>query len=499
MARDLQTQMLSALPRRKDSGRWGIGTADVYLRSIEGCLEGSAMCPHTAFNMASPTQWRRAIKAAGHRLVYCDPGQVIDGEKSGDGLFRIKTPDSGVPKGALLAFDCVLTSRKQDRDGDILDPLGAKPDEMMPLLWQHLPMEPIGRFVKLLGTTDNNVRARFAVAPTQLGEDVVKLIEFGALRISHGFRPLKYEPIFSDKQGINHDEEPFEGFMVHSYEILEGSTVSVPSNTDAVITGFSRDKFHHPAVKSWAGNFYAERPVMIAVGKAFEVPDDKEKPESDEDEDESEGKPEDKPKEKPGKTGKPTCQCGGKTEADPKATPAVVKGIADAPANDEDEPVEELPLNPAKPDDASPTEQALKLLATLLDGEALPDEVRELMRHAIQMLSDRNGAVTPKIEEPKDKPEDKPKVSPPNDKPEKSAVIDGRKQALVELLSLPYEDVLKYVREVQHLAAVRQRQFDDEEWSKLESELPDQADPSEPDGDDDIDLDELADDQLITL
>jgi hypothetical protein len=103
----------------------------------------------------------------------------------------------------------------------------------------------------------------YAIADTALGRDAATLVEFEALRISHGFRPLKFERIASRTRG-----GPPEGFHVFTFEVMETSLVSVPSNRDAVVTAFSRQKLHSPLVKSWAGGLMAGRPVLVTSGWA---------------------------------------------------------------------------------------------------------------------------------------------------------------------------------------------------------------------------------------
>jgi HK97 family phage major capsid protein len=82
------------------------------------------------------------------------------------------------------------------------------------------------------------------------------LIEFGALRISHGFAPLQYEEMVDD-------DDKFVGWHIKEYEIMEVSLVSVPSNVDAVITAYGEEKLSHPVVKEWAKGFYDKRPKSV--------------------------------------------------------------------------------------------------------------------------------------------------------------------------------------------------------------------------------------------
>jgi hypothetical protein len=174
----------------------------------------------------------------------------------------------GLADGACMEFDCVLTSKRQDRDGDVLEPAGADLDPRMPLLWQHIPIQPIGKLTKVLDRDDDAVRVRFAVADNALGRDAALLVSFGALRISHGFVPVEFEPLedVGADDAVGEGQEGQEGWHVTKYRVLEGSVVSIPSNPDAVITAYSRKGLHHPLVKGWAKRFFDARPRMVRSG-----------------------------------------------------------------------------------------------------------------------------------------------------------------------------------------------------------------------------------------
>ena len=46
------------------------------------------------------------------------------------------------------------------------------------------------------------------------------------------------------------------GWDISEYEMQEDSLVSVPSNTDAVVTAYSRQKLRTPEFKNWARSYY---------------------------------------------------------------------------------------------------------------------------------------------------------------------------------------------------------------------------------------------------
>lgn len=231
---DLQT----ILKRRRQSSLWGIGTAAAYLRHIDADLAG-----------CSPDEWAKHMREAEKRLVYCQPDMRIK-----------QSSTSNLSPGSILDFSATITTARKDRDGDILDPAGAIVDEAMPLLWQHMPVQPLGRMLSHR-QTKQSVDGTFAIADTVLGRDAATLVEMKALRISHGFQALEFEPL----RGRD------DGFHIKHFELYETSLVSVPSNVDAVITAFSRGKLHSPLMKGWAGRHFRSRPTQ---GRGFKMSED---------------------------------------------------------------------------------------------------------------------------------------------------------------------------------------------------------------------------------
>jgi hypothetical protein len=244
---DLKT-LLNAVQSRTHS--YGIGTAEPFLRQFESCLGGT--CPAKYFESVTETRWRRAVKAAGRQLVYHHPEMGVAGE------FETAASRAELPPHTIALFPAVITSTRQDRDGDILETEGAELDPKAPLLYQHMPFENIGRLLKQGERSSTRLTGEFSLCGTPLGEDCAMLAEHGALRISHGFTADEFEPL---------DDQEYEipGFRVLKFQILEVSLVSIPSNPDAEITAFSRNKFKHPLTKAVAGAKYGERQVLSPV------------------------------------------------------------------------------------------------------------------------------------------------------------------------------------------------------------------------------------------
>lgn len=241
-------QLVNAIQcRTATSSRWGIGTVMQYIKSCEPFLPESLL---------KSNEWQLALKNAESLLSWCDEGM-------GDAELIRKSVSEGtdVPARFCATVDGVLTSSRQDRDGDILMSKGMIVDPNMPLLWQHIPVQPTGRLLKTLDHTEQCIKVKWGIVDTAFGRDNAILCKAGCLRFSHGFKPHKFEPI--SQKGPN-DGTPA-GWKVLEGEIREGSLVSIPSNVDAVVTAFSQGKLSTPLVKSWAKQFYDARPLVVPV------------------------------------------------------------------------------------------------------------------------------------------------------------------------------------------------------------------------------------------
>lgn len=252
---ELDTLLKSVQSRQADF-RYGIGTAAQYLKGIAPCFGEGGLCPVKTFNIASRGEWQKALDEASGRLTWCD-------ERAGMLTTKFQHPSTmdleAYPK-AIAIFDHVLATSDEDNEGDIFCTAGADLDPRMPLLWQHVPMSPVGRLVKVLDHNDKLLHVKSIILDTDLGRDAAVLLEGGALRFSHGFLPSKFEP---GKKGI--DGSGCERWKILSSKVLEESLVSIPANSDAVLTAFSRKQLHSPLVKAWAGAMHDARPAMVNI------------------------------------------------------------------------------------------------------------------------------------------------------------------------------------------------------------------------------------------
>jgi HK97 family phage prohead protease len=260
----LDDDFLSLIRERQNHG--GIQLASAYVDTVWSCL-GDDRCAKKWGDLEGAAL-DTACKEAESRPVYRNAEMVVKGgwhRLDADGAPKLfgnaKQLRKSTPK-ACMDFDCVLTATIKDRDGDVLESRGAKVDPMMPLLWQHIPLQPIGKFISLMSQDDKRLVAHFAILDNEFGRDAAELVEFGALRMSHGFRPIAFEPLKKDKTDV--EFQP--GWRVREFEIMEASLVSVPSNVESIITAFSRNKLHSPLIKGYAQALYERRPSLVVGG-----------------------------------------------------------------------------------------------------------------------------------------------------------------------------------------------------------------------------------------
>lgn len=117
-----------------------------------------------------------------------------------------------------------------DREGDIVEPLGAKFTLPMPLLWQHMSLFPIGTVNEAqVSPTGIEFVARAAKAGVARHIDEARnMLRAGLVRAtSIGFIPRDYEPV--------DEADPYGGQRFKAWEWLELSVVTIPTNQEATI------------------------------------------------------------------------------------------------------------------------------------------------------------------------------------------------------------------------------------------------------------------------
>lgn len=139
----------------------------------------------------------------------------------------------------------IASTPTPDRSMDIVEPMGAKFQTPMPLLWQHNHDKPIGRVTfakpnaKGIPFEAEIPKIREAGTLKDRVDEAMQSIKYGLVAaVSIGFRPIKDAYEFMDNGGIKFKE----------WEWFELSAVTIPANSEAVITAIkSADKEHLPA------------------------------------------------------------------------------------------------------------------------------------------------------------------------------------------------------------------------------------------------------------
>lgn len=162
----------------------------------------------------------------------------------------------------------IATTPSVDRVGDIIDPMGVKFANPLAFLWQHQHDKPIGS-VKFDKPTVAGIEFEAEVAHPDTVEsaslkdrlqEAWDSVKTGLVRaVSIGFRPIEYA--FMDNGGIRYSET----------EVFELSAVTIPANSDALITTI---KSVDAAARKAAGVPEPEIPVPpapAAIGKSVRV------------------------------------------------------------------------------------------------------------------------------------------------------------------------------------------------------------------------------------
>ncbi len=258
-----QKSFLESLQKRKGSSkdRFRIGLASSYLAGVSDVVGTDPLGAERYLGMGGYRSFQNALKEAESQPVYISdlmrPTVTDEKDLSAKSQELLKKYAKQAGK-ACLKFEAIITSTRKDRDGDVLESKGATLDPAMPLLWQHNAAQPIGRHLGVVGRNDQKIKSLLAIADMPLGHDAACLVEFDALRISHGFNPNTYEPLEDEES----TKAGYPGWHVTEFEICEVSLVSIPSNTDAVITAFSRGKLHTALVKGWAKRLWEKKKTV---------------------------------------------------------------------------------------------------------------------------------------------------------------------------------------------------------------------------------------------
>ena len=152
----------------------------------------------------------------------------------------------------------IASTPSPDRDGDIMEPEGAKFRSDTPFLWQHDRSQPIGTCTPKMVKEGLQITAKLvkptADMPSQLVarlDEAWASIKAGLVRgLSIGFRPIEYS--FLDEGGIR--------FL--SWDLLEVSAVTIPANAECSINTV---KSYDRQLLAASGN---EKPVVKSTQPA---------------------------------------------------------------------------------------------------------------------------------------------------------------------------------------------------------------------------------------
>lgn len=248
----------------------GILTADRYVRTVLDCV-GSDECYKYACNKG--VSFDDILRKSASNLTYNNEEMVVEdiygkpGEWRDDKQYVWMDKDGDqreLPKHTLMVFKHTLTTPRKDRDGDILRTQGARPDLKMPLLWQHIPTLPIGKLLSVSEHTSKKLVVVSAIIDINaLAHDAAVMVDAKMGRYSHGFRALEFSTIKED----GYEES---GFDIKSFEIMEESLVSVPSNTDAeteeiLLSLVEGNKLTSPLLKSMGRSIRGRRNTTVGV------------------------------------------------------------------------------------------------------------------------------------------------------------------------------------------------------------------------------------------
>ena len=133
--------------------------------------------------------------------------------------------------------EVVMSTSALARDGHVLLPQGCQLENYRAnqiVLWSHDPDAPIGNAEDITVSNDQ-ITARIRFAPEGISakaDEIRGLMKAGVIRaVSVGFDPIEGEPIDARK--------PRAGQRFTSWELLELSAVSVPSDVGATVTNRS--------------------------------------------------------------------------------------------------------------------------------------------------------------------------------------------------------------------------------------------------------------------
>src|SRR3990167_1220120 len=146
----------------------GLGIALAYFKAAEVGPNGDALTAPWLMAGVDEKKWVAARKDAESKLIYRDDAMVVTAGLSlkDAALKHFGTPKrkdgSALTAESILDFEGIATSKGKDRDGDVMEPIGAEFDPAQPLLLHHNPTLPVGKLVNTVEKSEAGVLNHWA-------------------------------------------------------------------------------------------------------------------------------------------------------------------------------------------------------------------------------------------------------------------------------------------------------------------------------------------------
>jgi HK97 family phage major capsid protein/HK97 family phage prohead protease len=160
----------------------------------------------------------------------------------------------------LRMFKGVATTPNPDRLGDVIEPLGVKFTNPLPLLWQHKHDKPIGQVI-FKTPTKNGIEFEAKIARSDTPGAFKERLDEAWESIKLGLTPAVSIGFKADKFSFLKDSD---GIRFEETSVLELSLVTIPANQDCSISAF---KSLDGEALAASGHYDArlERPVRPGV------------------------------------------------------------------------------------------------------------------------------------------------------------------------------------------------------------------------------------------
>jgi len=221
-------------------------------------------------------------------------GEMDNIQENNDEVLVRKQVTEGINELGEREFDAVISNNSVDADGDILMPLGCDMSKFLKnpvVLFGHVHNQPpVGKIIALK-VTEKEISARIKMAETAFAEELWSLIKGGFIR-AHSIG-------FTIKDAVIRGTKEFNEFIIKnhmqvtdncnriikSFTLYEDSVVSIPSNSEALITAISTKSINisDKLAKEMGISAISSVPIILNEDKDISIPiiEEKEKKEED--------------------------------------------------------------------------------------------------------------------------------------------------------------------------------------------------------------------------